>query len=146
MRPIYETELDRTREDRVFRMLAEKMNFDYIGTPQLSAVDKLLCYKNGMLMALAELKIRTNKHDAYSTYLFSATKHSTLLSISESLKVPALLFVKFSDCVAFTKLRFGYEQKSGGRYDRGDHKDIETCVFIPMREFKVIANATDTKE
>ena len=140
MRPIYETELDRTREDFVFRALADAMNFDYIGMPRLSAVDRLLCYKNGTLAALAELKIRTNRYGAYPTYLFSATKHSTLLSVSAALKVPAMLFVKFSDCTAFTILREGYDQKSGGRTDRGDHRDIETCVYIPMREFRVVIN------
>jgi len=138
VRPIYETELDRTREDRVFERLAGLMDFNCIGTPRLSVADKLLCYKDGTLAAVAELKIRTNRHDAYPTYLFSATKHTTLLAVSSSLKVPALLFVKFSDCVALTKLRMGYEQKSGGRRDRGDCRDIEPCVFIPMREFKII--------
>lgn len=142
VRPIYETEFDRTREDQVFDMLAELMDFDYIGTPQLSVVDKLLCYKNGTLAAVAELKIRTNSRDAYPTYLFSATKHDALLTVSDSLKVPALLFVKFSDCIAFTKLRNGYEQKHGGRRDRGDPKDVESCVFIPMREFKTITGTT----
>jgi hypothetical protein len=138
MRPIYETEQDRTREEQTFKLLAENMGFDYINMPQLSVVDKLLCYKDKRLAAIAELKIRTNRFNAYPTYLFSETKCSALLSISEAIKVPALLIVRFSDQIAFTKLRSGYDQKLGGRVDRGDSKDMETCVFIPMREFKTI--------
>ena len=145
VRPIYETELDRTREDQVFDVLSRVLNFDCIGVPKLSVVDKLLC-RNGTLIAVAEFKTRTIKHDAYPTYMLSSNKHTAMLALSASLKVPAVLIVMFSDLIVFTKLRSGYEQKSGGRTDRGDHKDVGACVFIPMQEFKTITGATSKQE
>ena len=138
MRPVYETKEDRTREQQVFDAIADKFSCQCIVTPKLSVADRLLCNRKGELVAIAELKIRTNPYKKYPTYMLSAHKHEALTRMGEALKVPALLVVKFSDSLKVTTLKDTYLKEVGGRYDRGDSKDVEQCIYIPIGEFKTI--------
>ena len=138
MRPVYETEEDRTKEQCVFDAIAKKFSCQCIVTPKLSVADRLFCTRDGKLVAIAELKIRTNPYKKYPTYMLSAGKHAALTSIGKALKVPALLIVKFSDSLQVTTLKDTYLKEVGGRYDRGDSKDVEQCIYIPIDQFKTI--------
>jgi len=135
MRPIYEKTEDRNRERAVFQLLSKKLNCVCITTPKLSRIDRLICTKKGKLKAIVELKIRTNKHDAYPTYMLSAAKYKKMLSLADALKVHALLLVKYADKIRMVKLEEEYQLSIGGRTDRGDAQDIEECVYIPIKDF-----------
>ena len=138
MRKVYETSNGRSMEHNLFNELSEKMNCICITTPKLCAVDGLICRLDGSLWCLAEIKIRSNHSNKYTTYLLSSEKHKNIIDISEILKVPALLIVKFTDCVMTTTLRDNYLTSSGGRLDRNDIQDIELCAYIPMSEFRLV--------
>ncbi len=135
VRPIYEKTEDRNRERAIFQLLAKKLNCVCITTPKLSRIDRLICTKKGKLKAIVELKIRTNKHDAYPTYMLSAAKYKKMLSLADALKVHALLLVRYTDKTRMVKLEKEYQLNIGGRTDRGDAQDIEECIYIPIEDF-----------
>ena len=135
MRPIYEKDEDRTKEQIIFQMLAKKLNCVCITTPKLSRIDRLICTKKGKLKALVELKVRTNKHDTYPTYMLSAAKYRKMLSLADALKVDALLLVRYTDKTRIVKLEEEYQINIGGRTDRGDAQDMEECIYIPIKNF-----------
>ena len=136
MRPMYEKEEDRAKEQAVFSALAKKLNCVCITTPKLSRIDRLICTKKGTLSAIVELKTRTNAHDKYPTYMLSAAKYKEMLALANALKVPALLLVKYTDKTRMVHLRDEYQFGLGGRIDRGDALDMEQCIYIPIEDFK----------
>ena len=136
MRPIYETTQDRVRENEVALYLETKYACRYTQAPKLSPYDGSLSYPDGRLAALVEIKTRRNAKDKYPTYMLSAAKWRSGLSVSADLGVPFLLFVRFTDGLFTTKLKESYPVQRGGRWDRGDTKDVEDCVFIPMVDFR----------
>ena len=138
MRPIYEKQDDLMKEEEVFKAFETSHNAVCMRLPQLSVVDRLICTKHNMLYAVAELKVRTNTHDKYPTYMLSAAKHQAMLKLASALKVPALLLVQFTDILMVAKMEDIYESSEGGRTDRGDALDIEECVYIPMEKFKQV--------
>ena len=138
MRKIYETSNGRSMEHNLFYEISTKMDCICITTPQLCAVDGLICRLDGSLWCLAEIKIRANHSNKYKTYLLSSEKHKNIIDMSIRLRVPALLIVKFTDCVMATTLRDNYLTSSGGRLDRNDIQDIELCAYIPMSEFRLV--------
>jgi len=143
MRPIYEKQEDLMKEEQVFRAFETSHNAVCVRLPQLSVVDRLICTKNNALYAVAELKIRTNTHDKYPTYMLSAAKHKAMLELASALKVPALLLVQFTDILMIAKMEDTYESSKGGRTDRGDALDVEECVYIPMKKFKQVRLGKD---
>ena len=138
MRKVYETSNGRSMEHNLFHELSTRMNFICITTPQLCAVDGLISRLDGSLWCLAEIRIRSNHSNKYTTYLLSSKKHKNIIDMSIRLRVPALLIVKFTDCVMATTLRDNYLTSSGGRLDRNDIQDIELCAYIPMSEFRLV--------
>ena len=139
MRKIYESLDDRLDEQDLFRDISTKMNCMCITTPQLCAIDGLICRLDGSLWAIAEIKIRSKTSNKYTTYLFDCKKHKDVITISEKLRVPALLIVKFTDCVMATTLKKHYFNLDYlGRTDRNDPKDKKSCFHIPMEEFRLV--------
>ena len=136
MRPTYETQEDRDKEKAVFSALAKELRCVCITPPKLSRIDRLLCDKKGNLKAVVELKIRTNAHDKYPTYMLSAAKYKSMLAIAEAMKVPALLLVEYTDKVRVVTLKDTYEFGIGGRTDRDDALDMEQCIYIPITDFR----------
>tara|TARA_R110000787_G_scaffold186665_2_gene298423 strand:- start:512 stop:925 length:414 start_codon:yes stop_codon:yes gene_type:complete len=135
---LYETQADRANESGVFNALATKYNCGVEACPTLSAVDGYLLDKEGNRAAVVEIKTRRNAHDLYPTYMLSAVKHKNLVYISTQSAIPALLIVNFTDGLYATKIKSDYPTALGGRYDRGDPNDRETCVYIPIQEFKAL--------
>ena len=136
MRPTYETQEDRDKEKAVFSALAKELRCVCITPPKLSRIDRLLCDKKGNLKAVVELKIRTNAHDKYPTYMLSAAKYKSMLTLAEAMKVPALLLVEYTDKVRVVTLKDTYEFGIGGRTDRDDALDMEQCIYIPITDFR----------
>jgi hypothetical protein len=67
--------------------------------------------------------------------MISANKVWNILRVSRESKVVPLLIVKFTDGVFAVVLKDGYALRQGGRQDRGDSYDMETCMYIPITEF-----------
>ena len=136
MRPIYETAQDRQREDGVREYISNNYACTYIKSDRLATVDGYLYNPDQDLTAVVEIKCRNNAHNKYLTYMISAVKWRNGLQLAKDRGVIFLLVVSFTDGIYVTKVKDSYEIKQGGRYDRGDSKDIENCVYIPMSDFR----------
>jgi hypothetical protein len=136
MRPIYETAQDKQREDDVRRYLVSEYKSEYRKTPDLYAVDGLWYDPDGVLCAVVEIKTRNNAHNKYPTYMLSAQKWRKGLAIAENYNVPFMLIVKFINGIYGVRLKKDYEIKVGGRFDRGDSKDVEECIYVPLADFR----------
>ena len=138
MRPLYETDADRSRERSVVDYLTEKHPaYTYKKTPDLHCADWLM-FRNGERYGLVEIKTRTNEYRRYPTYMLSARKWLSMLSESKKYDVRPYLIVKFTDGHYVTMLKEEYPVQVGGRTDRNDLRDKEKCIFIPIEEFKPI--------
>jgi hypothetical protein len=138
MRPIYETDADRTNQQSVGDYVESVWNCKFVKSDYLDFYDGQINYPDGRVGAYVEIKTRKNASNRYPTYMMSANKWKKAIQWAEQTKVPFFLFVKFTDGVYGVKLKKNYKIELGGRYDRGDSADVEKCVFIPMEEFKKI--------
>jgi hypothetical protein len=138
MRPIYETVSDRQREDEVRQYLVETYKCNYKKTAILSGVDGYLYDEDDVPAAVIEIKCRNNAHDKYPTYMISASKWRNARLLAKDDNIPFLLVVRFTDGVYAVKGNTEYPTAKGGRYDRGDAKDVEECMYIPLEKFKKI--------
>ena len=138
MRPIYETAQDRQREDEVRQYLVETYKCGYEKTQTLASIDGYLKHPDDRLAAIIEIKCRNNAHDKYPTYMISATKWRNARAIAKDADIPFLLVVRFTDGIYAVRGNVDYPTAKGGRYDRGDAKDTEECMYIPLDKFKKI--------
>jgi len=138
MRPLYETEEDKSREAAVCNYICSSYNAAFVKSEDLSAFDGVFTQIDGSPIAVAEVKIRSNDSRKYPTYMISATKVDRILDYANANNVFPMLVVGFTDGVFMTKLDKKYPRASGGRRDRNDPRDIEACVFIPMEKFKLL--------
>jgi|TARA_R110002126_G_scaffold22233_2_gene79456 hypothetical protein len=134
MRPIYENEYDRSNEGYIKNYIESKSEFTYEKSEPFSSIDGLL-FQAGEHVGNVEIKTRTNASGKYPTYMISATKVGSILRMSKEDKVIPLLIVRFTDGVFVVVLEDKYEKRIGGRHDRNDSHDTETCMYIPMTEF-----------
>ena len=134
MRPVYESEFDRSNERYIKDYLESNGKYTYEKSEPFAPIDGLLL-RDGKHIANVEVKTRTNAKDKYPTYMISANKVGNILRVSRESKVIPLLIVKFTDGVFAVVLKDGYELRQGGRQDRGDSYDMETCIYIPITEF-----------
>lgn len=138
MRPIYETSADRARENGVRVHLMERFGCAYQKAPPLYCIDGQLLNGEGRTVGLVEIKTRKNTHNKYPTYMLSASKWRKAMTLGDTMKVPVMLVVQFTDGIYMTRLKSDYPKAQGGRTDRNDAMDIEECIYIPITEFKPV--------
>jgi hypothetical protein len=80
-----------------------------------------------------DMKIVDNR--ALLLRLRNPSQVTTIIPKSKEDKVIPLLIVRFTDGVFVVVLEDKYEKRIGGRHDRNDSHDTETCMYIPMTEF-----------
>lgn len=131
MRPIYENNFNRSKEQQVVDLLEEKWRAIIYKMPSLCVVDRLVV-SGGKVKAWLEIKCRTNAFDAYPTYMISSRKVQGGLDLAKSSNLPFILVVSWNGDVRWIKVDQMYPQRSGGRRDRGDSQDIETVCDIPL--------------
>jgi hypothetical protein len=133
-RPVYENNGDRSREQGVADLLAEKWGCSIFKMPHLCSVDRM-AVDEAEVKAWLEIKCRTNSFDKYPTYMISARKIHDGLHLSRITRVPFILVVSWSDCVKYIKVEKTYPLRVGGRYDRNDALDEEIVCDIPLDGF-----------
>lgn len=138
MMPIYETADNLTREQDVADHVSRAWKRDLVKTAKLASFD-FFAVRDNQIKALVEIKVRTNAHDKYPTYMISAEKIYECLMRTIVYKVPFYLVVGFTDCVMFYAPKTeDYTLEIGGRTDRNDSADIEAVCHVPMDMFKVV--------
>ena len=139
MRPTYEVSQDLLNEqDIILRFI------DHFGghlTPFKMPIQYKLdfCLGDGSsAKVFAEVKVRKNNKEKYSTYIISLSKVMAAKSIKESTGLDTVIIVGWTDCIGYTNLNNDWPIKVGGRTDRNDWQDIEPLAHIPISEFTVI--------
>jgi len=140
--PFYETPEDRAQERSVGRHLSKAWGVDiWSFTPHTTTGDLLLGRENE-LKAICEVKTRNNPIAQYETYIISRNKLERISQAAETFNTKGLLVVRFDDCLCWhdAQAALDYPTEVGGRYDRGDHNDIELMVHIPIEKLRKVKN------
>ena len=142
MRPIYETEKDLEKEERLALAFAQKYGAEAHKLPALYPLDYSYT-KDGSVVAFIEIKIRTNSFAAYPTYMISLSKITSARNIHIATGLPVLLAVKWGcGTVGFIDVNSPFENLTmGGRKDRNDEADIEPVVHWSMEAFTIVYQA-----
>lgn len=95
-----------------------------------------LAYENDRPAAFVEIKNRKNPSTQYPTLILSAKKYMWGLAYMR-LNVCAIIVVRWTDGIYWMKIDQGAapDIRYGGRSDRGDPKDIELLVHLPVDWF-----------
>lgn len=136
MRPMYESQQDRSHEAQVIARLCSAWKCDAKKMPAAYPMDWSL-QKDGSVKALAEIKFR---NASYPTYIVSLRKYSDMLNLHQASGLPCLLVVCWPEngrrVVKYTAIkRQPAKVIHGGRTDRGDSQDVEPMAEIAMTEF-----------
>jgi len=146
MTPVYETSEDRANQREMASRIVLDWGYDgYIEHPPLSPTDYDFL-KDKFAILTAEMKVRTCPKSKYDSYMIDERKISGLVEQGRSRKIPALLFVRWSDSpqiyYAYVyHLKRGivqYATDYGGRTGRNDVNDLEMVAHIGMAHFRPV--------
>lgn len=94
------------------------------------------------VVAYGEFRCRTNGYDTYPTYMLDRHTWGLLKLKFKTEGKPVVLVIGFSNGDYYTKITPELVQQVvagvGGRHDRGDVKDVEPVVHIPIGMFKKV--------
>jgi hypothetical protein len=125
-RPLYETELDQSKESAVMIEVCKTWHCDARKLKKNFEMDFELLSKKGELRAICEVKCRNNTLEQYPTYMIAKNKIINGRKIAADRGVPAILFVHFEDDIMFIDMSEEPDHYNlGGRVDRNDPMDIE---------------------
>lgn len=132
-RPVYESDADRGRQAAVVAKLERAF-----GLTATAPEDRFARYDAEFRFAdhlcVVEIKARRNTRDRYPTYMLSKAKYNALCAM-DAQGVSALLAVQWTDQLGFVQVPVRHTVSTGGRYDRGDSRDVERVVLIPTDVF-----------
>jgi hypothetical protein len=132
-RPTYESEADRGRQAGVVAKLERAF-----GLTATAPKDPFAPYDSIFRFAhhacVVEIKVRRNPRERYDTYMLSEAKYSALCAIAAQ-GANALLAVQWTDQLGVVRLPTEHTVSTGGRFDRGDSRDVESVVLIPTSAF-----------
>ena len=137
-----ETSTHRHQEDDVAAHVAnawglrqEKFSGD------LARVDRRL-YLNDTMVAILEIKTRTNPRAHYPKYMIALSKWRAIIDEARLLGVVGVLVVAWTDSIGHIfptpAIEIEMTVAIGGRTDRGDMTDIEPMIYIPVERFSTI--------
>ena len=138
MRPVYETEGDRSRESAVARKIETAFR---CSMSKLQPRDRFdyACIRGDDIVAFAEIKVRKNPMHQYDTYMVSMTKIVHANMIHSAVRLPCILFVQWLDALGYIPMnRCDVSLRMGGRSDRNDPLDIEPVCHIDISRFRIV--------
>jgi Holliday junction resolvase-like predicted endonuclease len=138
--PIYESAQDRQRERRVAATIEQATGWSLFGSETTGAFDYFAVDSNRVWQAIIEVKCRTNRHDAYPTYMIDQSKVEKVRQLSEPWGIRGLVVVAFTNGTAYFDVADVTDIKPsrGGRTDRGDQNDIDDVLQIPIDRLRNI--------
>lgn len=135
MRPRYETERDRTGEERVALLAASVWRCEARRLPRAYPLD--YAFFRNQLKAWVEIKRRTIASHESPFIILSAHKWDAGLAMAERFGVAFVLLVEFVDGVFYYVVQDTRPQlRFNGRKDRGDWQDMEPVVYIQTKDLK----------
>ncbi len=146
MRPLYESEADRTVEREVIEKMASMWGLGFAKMKISNVIDFALL-DGKKVVAIAEVKSRNYSSadiERFGGLILSAGKMMAAQSWVVLLRVPFVLVVKLKDGLFYMVLESDgdwpeWTVEMAGRKDRNDWQDIEPCCLIPMNLFKRIS-------
>jgi hypothetical protein len=134
-RPIYEAKQDLDNEALALKKFCQELDCEYVSLPKLARADSIL-FRNGNARIVVEVKVRKNERLKYNTYMISREKYLALCDWAAKGFI-ALLLVQWTDDLGYVKIPVEHTLAVGGRYDRGDSKDVEVVVHIDIKKFNI---------
>jgi len=142
-RPIYETEADRQRELSVAEIISVFIGGKLVKTRPMSSVDYIVQDVDGTASGLLEIKVRRytpEQMEEMGGFFLSERKLLLIYSTAKHLKVDFHLVVQAENSLLHLSLKDGkawpkLERITGGRFDRGDGKDVEVMCLFPIKMF-----------
>jgi len=136
-RPLYETQDHMTAESRLANLLKSQWKCELRKLSRKAQIDYAV-YRKGERVAFAELKCRTNKKGAYSTYMLSLDKVMAAGRLGAVTNVPVFLIVSWTDAVGCMKITTPDRVDIGGRSDRNDPEDTELVGYYDIERHFVL--------
>lgn len=145
-RPIYESQVDLTHENKMKTFLEAKWNCTLHKVPLKYQVD-WLAMRGKDPMAFVEFKHREKLSiDAYPRYMISLDKWMKAKQLCKEVEIPFIMVITFTEGTYYGvfahnglhDVTYGF----GGRYDRGDAQDVEPMIYLPLKKFMKIEGAT----
>lgn len=97
-------------------------------------------------VAYGEFRCRTNGYDTYPTYMLDRHTWGLLKLKFKTEGKPVVLVIGFSNGDYYIKITPEVVKQVvegvGGRHDRGDAKDVEPVIHIPIGMFKKVGDKT----
>lgn len=145
-RPIYESQVDLTHENKMKTLLEAKWNCTLHKVPLKYQVD-WMAMRGKDPMAFVEFKHRDKLSiDAYPRYMISLDKWMKAKQLCKEVEIPFIMVITFTEGTYYGvfahnglhDVTYGF----GGRYDRGDAQDVEPMIYLPLKKFMKIEGAT----
>ncbi|QHZ59956.1 hypothetical protein PJKIFABJ_00001 [Pseudomonas phage PE09] len=138
-RPRYETQTDRDNELAVQKQIEAWASCTLKKTAAQAYVDFEI-YRQGVCVALAEFKKRSNPRRQYPTYMVAKKKIERGIALAKKEDVPYIFFVQWTDGLHFLVVNEDTPMTSGtgGRTDRGDAFDIEPMCYFDTSLFRPV--------
>lgn len=145
-RPIYESQVDLTHENKMKTFLEAKWNCTLHKVPLKYQVD-WLAMRGKDPMAFVEFKHRDKLSiNAYPRYMISLDKWMKAKQLCKEVEIPFIMVITFTEGTYYGvfahnslhDVTYGF----GGRYDRGDAQDVEPMIYLPLKKFMKIEGAT----
>ena len=144
-RPIYESQVDLTHENKMKTFLEAKWNCTLHKVPLKYQVD-WMAMRGKDPMAFVEFKHRDKLSiDAYPRYMISLDKWMKAKQLCKEVEIPFIMVITFTEGTYYGvfahnglhDVTYGF----GGRYDRGDAQDVEPMIYLPLKKFMKIEGA-----
>lgn len=145
-RPMYESQVDLTHENKMKTLLEAKWNCTLHKVPLKYQVD-WLAMRGKDPMAFVEFKHREKLSiDAYPRYMISLDKWMKAKQLCKEVEIPFIMVITFTEGTYYGVFSHnGLHDVTygiGGRYDRGDAQDVEPMIYLPLKKFMKIEGAT----
>lgn len=143
--PIYETDEDVARQERMIKSFCKHYSYEYAPFPPKHKVDYGILKPqrvNGhwykVLVGMVEVKTRSFSYKKYPTLMVNVGKVLYARQwVDNGIKV--VLLVGWTDAVGHISLTSDSFAALGGRKDRGDPNDEDVMMHFPIEDFTMIA-------
>jgi hypothetical protein len=135
-RPVYESDADRSNQATVIAKLERAFGLTATA-PKDPFARYDAVFRRQPRPYVVEIKVRHNTREKYSTYMLSEQKYNALCAI-HARGADVLLAVQWTDQLGTVQVPVEHTLGTGGRYDRGDSRDVERVVHIPISSFTTV--------
>ena len=147
MRPLYESDADRFRQECFKREIERLTDVELTGRTHEFRLDYFMSYRSKVI-GFAELKCR-NAHSTSYEYLILSTSKAERFALMDKFffnqlgkPMQNVLFVRFTDADYYHRMKplehYTIDPAGGRTKNTRDSWDIESVIQIPMSEFKLL--------